>query len=231
MASAKPPAEVFSELLKFKSESGESLPAGYISTFPNRIENAANTTQRKALQLALQNCEDQVNVNFNNSISNNPESSIELFEEGLIRVETIACFKNIPADTLLLKSNDLAFRTKAFPTIVRTYRRGNLFCEVTSAPTIGESNYCSDITMQLSPNKALAQSYNVWNDPSPQYKSVVYFRLIQEAAETRGPLTVYHVISFIRVDKLNAIQKFFAKGYIAETQEKVVQMLRDELSK
>lgn len=227
-AQAEIPTGVFTELMKFTTDQGQTLPTDYIQNFPIMVEQAVEARQK---EMDSTNCRPMISVSLDHSITEEKDSVIRLFEDGLIRIEVVACLPKSDSQIVLSILADPVFRKNVISTIQETYQQKNGdFCEVTKAPTIGKSNYCFENQSYLSPNFSKVKSYNIWNsDQSKDYDSPVYYRGIFETATQKENQTVYHMISYIRSTKLTSLQKFFANGHIVSMQETILQRLEMSL--
>lgn len=225
-ANAQIPPGVYSELSKF-SDSNEPLSDTYIQSLPEILKSMTENSEKKLL--ANSTCENRIEVAFVNSITNSNIEAIKQFESGFVKIDSTYCFPLIETALLLKKSNDPVFRKAAFSTVVRVFSKDNLFCEVTDAPTIGTSNYCYELKTNFSATYSSIQGYNVFNDSDSRFNSPVYFRSIFESARQIGQNTQYHLVTYVRANKLNSVQKFFAKPFIIRTQNEVMLKLQKEL--
>ena len=218
---------VYSELSQFVGKNGETLPSAYIKGLPEVIESLTQASEKKIL--AQTQCKNQIEVTYINSLTNSNIDLINQFESGFVKIDSSFCFPSVDTEQLLKKSNDPVFRKSAFSTISQVYLKDGLNCETTNAPTIGSSNYCYQLLSNFSPTYSTIQSYNVWNDPSQKFDSPVYFRSVFESARQVGQNTQYHLVTYVRANKLNTVQKFFARSFISNTQSEVMMKLLEEL--
>ena len=224
---AQVPAGVFTELAKFTTNQGSVLPESYRLALPDLIQNLTSDSEKKLL--SQKNCTSETEVSFIDKLTNSSDEVVKQFEAGFVKIDSTFCFPQIDADLILRKSNEPAFRRKAFSTIIRVFSKDGLSCEHTEAPTIGSSNYCYLIDTHYGSAYSSVQSYNVWNDSFEKFGSQVFFRSIFESTRQVDQKTQYHVITYLRADKLNAVQRFFAKSFIANTQSQVMQKIKEEL--
>lgn len=229
-ARAQIPEGVYTELLRFKSDAGVPLPTEYINKFPSLIAKLSEEAERKANFKPEKNCAPDIHVHLTNLITNNPDATVREFEDGIVRIEVTACLPKTNAASVIKILSTAEFRKKVITTIKDSYQTSGLFCEITDAPTFGQSNYCSDVRFQMTDAVAKSRSFNVWNSSVlATYDLPVYFRSIYEIAMQNDSQTVYHVVTYIRAKRLSLAQRIFAGRFISGIQSDVLKELALQL--
>jgi hypothetical protein len=223
--------EIAFELSKFVSNQNEHLPSEYALQLTQLIEKKTQADEKaKFDDNSIRNCTDQIEITYMNSLTNSSSQSVQEFEAGFVKIDASLCFPKVSTELVLKTSNNLEFRKRSFKTIQTTYAKGELNCEITDAPTIGLSNYCYRMIPKYSENYSTLQSYNVWNDSDLKYDSPVFFRSVFESARQIQDQTMYHIVSYVRANKLSSFQKLFAKSFIMNSQKMVFKKLKEELN-
>ncbi len=174
-------------------------------------------------------CADTVEVSFGPRIIGGADAPTQAFESGLVRIEASKCYSNADPSELLRISGQPAFKKAAFPTLKNiTTPSENVSWESTSAPPIGQSYYCyTSVDLVKTSERASQVSFLTLN--RRDLSAPVYFREAFVSARKMGNQTLYYVLSYVRSNKLNFVQKQFASRYIEDVQKQVFTKLENSL--
>lgn len=220
----KMPQGVFSELAKFPG-----LSPAYIQQLPVTINQILNANEQNYHKNIKAVCTPKINVQYINQITQGNDSVVKDFESGFIGIEATLCFTNTKIDKVISLYTNREFQAQSVSTIKGSYQNGNLICEKTSAPTIGNSHYCYEQQAFADPTYILNYAFNVWNDSVQNANAPVYFRDVMATATQVQNNVEFHLQTYVRGPKLNFFQKAFAKGAISNEQQSLYEKMKVRL--
>lgn len=143
------------------------------------------------------------------------------------------CFDNTTAAKVLNVLNSVAFKSSAYPTITSVLAKENsIICETSKAPMLGKSHYCYENSVDKTESNYLKLfSINDWYEITADYTVPVYYRETLITARQDSSRVQLHSVSYARGPELSSFQRFFAKSFIATTQEAVLTKLGEEIQK
>jgi hypothetical protein len=227
------PTEVFTELQKFRGRDGQALSADTIRQLPDRVHEMVLSRQEAFYQNLKGHCQDSFQVTFGPQVLQSSDSATKDFQSGMIRVEASKCYANANPQELVRISALPEFKKRAFSTLIYTptMPQANTYCESTWVRSIGKSRYCyTDFELEKSDASVSQVNFMVLNDDGGQYDAPVYYREAFVSARQMGSQTLYYVLSYVRAKELSSFQKFFAKDYMAKSQDQVFTELGKAIS-
>jgi hypothetical protein len=218
------PQGVYTELAKYPD-----LTQDYVQKLPSYIVQVLSENEKHYTSEIKSVCESDFNVKYMPTITGSKNSTIHDFESGFISVEATFCFQNTTPQKVITLYSSPEFQKSSVSTIRDSYRKGNLVCEKTTAPTIGNSHYCYNQEILSQQGYVLGYSLNVWNDTIENADAPVYFRAVVVSATQVQNTTQFHLQTLVRGPKLSFIQKIFAKGAIESEQKSVYEKMKQRL--
>lgn len=224
------PLGVFSGVSQFTWQN-QRLSETYVKQIPQTIHNLLINSEKKFDVQNSSACVDLTNVQYIKEFQSSTDPIINEFESSFLRIEVARCFANTTASKALGTLNSLEFKRKAFSTVTSVVANGpNTICETSSAPSLGDSHYCYKDFLDQSKTQYLQLfSFNDWFEITNQYQAPVYFRESLVTAKQVGNQVLLHSVTYARGPRLSAIQRLFAKSFIANAQNTVFNTLADEL--
>lgn len=219
------PPEVFSELQSYTHD-GKPLSVEYVQNFPKQLHDSILKKQELFFENLNGECNEYLNISFGPKIIGADEVE-KSFEKGLIRIEAARCYDNALPETILNIVSSVAFKRRVFSTLRQaSLESENYYCEITDAPTIGQSNYCYlDFEIEKNESSSSRVNFLTFNNKDPQFDAPVYFRESLQTARRVGAKTLFYSLSYARATSLSSAQRFFAKSYISSTQKNFFKQL------
>lgn len=218
------PTGVYSELAKFPG-----LTEAYIQKFPGHIAQSLAEKEKSYLKSIQSSCQPKVDVQYITTLTDSKSSAAKDFESGFISIDTTFCFQGASPEKVIELYSAPEFQQSSVSTINESVRKGDLVCEKTTAPTIGNSHYCYNQEIQKNQNYIISFSFNVWNDILENADAPVYFREVVVSATQIQNNTQFHLQTLVRGPKLGFFQKIFAKGAIESEQQSVYEKMKQRL--
>lgn len=224
------PNGVYSGVSQFVWQN-QQLPEAYVRKIPQTIHNLLISAEHDFNLQNSNHCVELTNVQYIKNFQNSTDPTISEFESSFLRIEVARCFENTTAAKVLSTLNSLDFKRKAFSTVTSVVASGvGATCETSSAPSLGDSHYCyKDFLDQTRPQYLQLFSFNDWFEITNQFQAPVYFRESLVTTQQIGSQVLLHSVTYARGPRLSAIQRLFAKSFIANTQTTVFNTLADEL--
>jgi hypothetical protein len=220
----KIPDGVYAELSKFPG-----LTAGYVQQLPKMINDQFMKKEEAYHKNIKSTCIPKIDVQYVSNLTSPTDSVAGDFESAFIGIDATLCFVNTSVEKVIALFGDREFQASSVSTIKGSYKNGDLICEKTAAPTIGNSHYCYNQQSFVQPGYILNFSFNVWNDSVQNANAPVYFREVMVTANQIGNLTEFHLQTLVRGPKLNFFQKAFAKGAISSEQQSIYEKMKQRL--
>ncbi len=218
------PEGVYTELVKYPD-----LSEDYVQKLPSYIVQVLSEKEKHYKSEIKSNCEPDFNVQYVPTITGSKSSTVKDFESGFISIDATFCFENTTPQKVISLYSSPEFQKSSVSTIKDSYRKGDLVCEKTTAPTIGNSHYCYNQEVLSRTHYVLGFSFNVWNDSLENANTPVYFRAVVVSATQVQNITQFHLQTLVRGPKLTFIQKIFAKGAIESEQKSVYEKMKQRL--
>ena len=218
------PAGVYTELAKFPG-----LAADYVQQLPKIINDQLMKKEDAYHKNLKSTCNPRFDVQYVSNLTSPQDAAARDFESAFIGIDATLCFVNTSVEKVIALFSDREFQASSVSTIKSSYKNGDLICEKTSAPTIGQSHYCYNQQSFAQPEYILGFSFNVWNDSVQNANAPVYFREVMVSANQTGTVTEFHLQTLVRGPKLNFFQKAFAKGAISSEQQSVYEKMKQRL--
>ncbi len=214
------PPGVYTGLQKF-AVNKTTLPSVYVRRLPELLHNQLIKSDNSFVSENSGQCVEWTHVEFINSLTSSTEPIINEFEAGFVKVETAHCLARTSPEKVLAILNSVEFKRKAFSkTVISVEQKdANTICEISSAPTLGESHYCyKNYYDHNSEGDLQLISMNDSFELNAKYQSGVYFRESIISAHAIGNNVLVHSINLARGPRLNTFQKLFAKSFISTTE-------------
>ncbi len=218
------PAGVYTELAKFPN-----LTADYVKLLPKAVNDQFMQKEEAYHKNIKSTCLPRIDVQYVSNLTSPQDAAALDFESAFIGIDATLCFVNTSVEKVIALFGDREFQASSVSTIKSSYKNGDLICEKTSAPTIGNSHYCYNQQSFVQPDYILGFSFNVWNDSVQNANAPVYFREVMVSANQTGTVTEFHLQTLVRGPKLNFFQKAFAKGAISSEQQSVYEKMKQRL--
>ncbi len=229
-AAVEIPSGVYLGISQYSSQS-QHLPDDYIRQIPQTIHNLLIASENIFANQTTNSCVDKTDVQYVNQFQATNNPVVNDFESGFLRIEVARCFANTTAAKVLSVMQSPEFKKKAFSTVTSIVANGaNATCETASAPMLGASHYCyKDFLDQANTDYLQLFTFNDWFEYTPQFQVSVYFRESLLTAKQLATRVQLHSVTYGRGPKLTAIQRLFAKSFIAKSQTDVFNVLAADL--
>ena len=209
------------------------LTPDYVKMFPSFIHGLIQKSEAIFDAANNNSCADKTEVESVDHLTSARNAVALNFESSFMRVEVTKCFENTTAEKVLSALSTTSFKAKAYSTVMSVVAKSNnVTCEKSKVPLLGKSHYCYENFLDKSDSEYLKLfSINDWYELTTEYTVPVFYRETLIAAREVGSRVQIHSISYARGPDLTSVQKFFAKSFIAKTQDAFFIKLAEEIQK